>query len=198
MRSLYELMTEEEAEMLMDYEQMDAVQQYRLMWRENLADRPGADSLMKWMEKMDFEKCPASAGHHLNVPGGWCAHAVNVAMNAADLCNTPAFSGVDGREAMVAALLHDLCKLGKYRAGDDGKYHYTDNRLLGHGEESVVLAIQHIQLSRNEMLAIRWHMGANTGERDWKTLGKAYDTCPLAMLLHFADMMATHCDEVEE
>ena len=183
-------------ELDLDFDRMDAVEQYRLMWREYLSDRPGAADLMKWMEKMQFENCPASAGHHLNIPGGWCIHSVNVAMNASDLCNLPAFAGVDPKEAIVAALLHDLCKLGKYHAGDDGKYHYRDFRMMGHGEESVILALQYIKLSRNEMLAIRWHMGAYTGERNWNTLSSAYDSCPLAMLLHFADMMASHCDEV--
>lgn len=181
----------------MDFAEMDAEKQYRLMYAECLGDRPGAKALLLWMESAGFFTAPASARHHLNTPGGLCRHTINVAMNASDLCNAPAFMDVNAKEAMVAALLHDLCKIGKYRAGDNGKYTYDDTRLLGHGEESVIIAQQFIRLSYDETLAIRWHMGAYSGERDWNTLGKAYDACPLAMLLHFADMMATHCDEVE-
>lgn len=180
-----------------DFTEMDVAQQFRVMWAENLSDRPGAGELLQWMEAEGFFTAPASARHHLNVPGGLCEHTVNVAMNAADLCNLPAFMGVDPKEATVAALLHDLCKIGKYQPSSNGGYSFFDNRLFGHGEESVIIALQYIQLSKNELLAIRWHMGTYADPDKLNTLGKAYDTCPLAMLLHFADMMATHCDEVE-
>lgn len=182
---------------VMEFAAMTSEQQYRVLWSEHMSARPGADKLLAWMETAGFFTAPASARHHLNTPGGLCRHTINVAMNASDLCNIPAFMDVNAKEAMVAALLHDLCKIGKYRAGDNGKYTYDDTRLLGHGEESVIIAQQFIRLSHDETLAIRWHMGAYSGERDWNTLGKAYDACPLALLLHFADMMATHCDEVE-
>lgn len=181
----------------MDFDTMTPEQRFRALWREYMSDRPGAKKLLAWMETAGFFTAPASARHHLNISGGLCRHTINVAMNASDLCNIPAFMNVDTKEAMVAALLHDLCKIGKYRAGDNGKYTYDDTRLLGHGEESALIALRFISLTHNELLAIRWHMGAYSGEQDWNTLGKAYDACPLAMLLHFADMMATYCDEVE-
>lgn len=110
----------------MDFAEMDAEKQYRLMYAECLGDRPGAKALLLWMESAGFFTSPASAHHHLNTPGGLCRHIINVAMNASDLCNTPAFMDVNAKEAMVAALLHDLCKIGKYRTGDNGEYTYDD------------------------------------------------------------------------
>lgn len=55
-----------------------------------------------------------------------------------------------------------------------------------------------IFLTDTEALAIRWHMGAYSGEQDWGTLSKVYDRCPEALCLHMADMIATHIMEVEE
>ena len=74
----------------------------------------------------------------------------------------------------------------------------SDTELLGHGEESVIRIQQWIHLTGKEILAIRWHMGAYTGERDWNTLSKVYDRCPEALCLHIADMIATHIMEVEK
>lgn len=53
-------------------------------------------------------------------------------------------------------------------------------------------------MTDTEALAIRWHMGAYSGEQDWGTLSKVYDRCPEALCLHMADMIATHIMEVEE
>ena len=59
------------------------------------------------------------------------------------------------------------------------------NRLLG------------TELTEEEMLAIRWHMGAF----DYSVKGGSYDMnnafagSRLAAMLHIADMMATHLDE---
>ena len=91
-----------------------------------------------------------------------------------------------------AALLHDICKMGKYKGTQSDGFQYQDNRMLGHGEESVIMAQQYMKLTDKEILCIRWHMGAYTGERDWNTLSRVYDTCPEAMCLHMADMIATY------
>lgn len=121
----------------MDFAEMDAEKQYRIMYAECLGDRPGANALLLWMESAGFFTAPASARHHLNTPGGLCRHTINVAMNASDLCNTPAFMNVDTKEAMVAALLHDLCKIGKYRAGDNGSTPMTTPACWGTGRKAL-------------------------------------------------------------
>ena len=53
-------------------------------------------------------------------------------------------------------------------------------------------------ITEKETLAIRWHMGAYTGQQDWDTLSKVYDRCPEALCVHMADMIATHIMEVEK
>ena len=99
-------------------------------------------------------------------------------------------------EVLAAALLHDYCKVGKYRDKGNGEYEYFDAGLVGHGEGSVIMAQQYIKLTAREIEAIRWHMGAYSGSQDWDTLSAVYDRYPEALCLHFADMIATHYDEV--
>ena len=76
------------------------------------------------------------------------------------------------------------------------EYEYFDAGLVGHGEGSVIMAQQYIKLTAREIVAIRWHMGAYSGSQDWDTLSAVYDRYPEALCLHFADMIATHYDEV--
>ena len=41
-------------------------------------NRDGMDYVIEDLEKDGFFDAPASAGHHLNVPGGLCEHSLNV------------------------------------------------------------------------------------------------------------------------
>lgn len=59
-----------------------------------------------------------------------------------ELCEAEQFAQCDKNVVLTAALLHDVCKAGKYIAKPEGGYRYRDTRMLGHGEESVIL-IQH-------------------------------------------------------
>lgn len=76
----------------------------------------------------------------------------------------------------------------------------VNNLPLGHGEKSVIQIMRFMQLSEEEMLAIRWHMGAF----DYATKGgscdmnNAFAGSRLAVMLHIADMEATHLDERKE
>lgn len=173
--------------------------EFEYLLRQAVAARRGASALMEALEKLNFYTSPASAKHHLNVPGGLVIHSLNVARTALELCNKmPQFAKCDKNTVLLAALLHDVCKAGKYIQRPDGSYHYEDNRLMGHGEESVSMIKDYIYLTDKEALAIRWHMGAYTGERDWNALSKVYDRYPEALCLHMADMIATHIMEVEK
>lgn len=49
--------------------------------------RRGGMALMRVLEELDFYNSPASAKHHLNVPGGLVLHSLNVARAALELCD---------------------------------------------------------------------------------------------------------------
>ena len=92
------------------------------------------------------------------------------------------------------ALLHDVCKIGCYKPstrnvkGEDGKwtqvptFTYEDPLPYGHGEKSVYVVNGYLRLTREEAMAIRWHMGFS-GPEDARTVGQAFQKYPLAFAL---------------
>ena len=170
--------------------------------------RPGAADLLQWIEANGFFEAPASKRHHGAEPGGLAEHSTNVFkrilwLNAEEekRQQSPQY---DVETLAICGLLHDLCKIDAYRLteGQQGKpeYQLTKNFPAGHGEKSVILILQFMKLTQEEILAIRWHMGqydfyARGGGYD---LDNAFHQCKLAVMLHLADMMATHFDEREE
>jgi len=78
-------------------------------------------------------------------------------------------------------------------------YTIDDQYPMGHGEKSVDMVRDFIELSTEERLAIRWHMGIQEGMSygDAQAMSKTYETTPLALLLHIADMKASYMKGVE-
>ena len=62
----------------------------------------------------------------------------------------------------------------------------ADQLPYGHGEKSVYLIEHFMRLKTAEAIAIRWHMGG---------FDDAYNTYPLAVKLHIADLTATYLME---
>ena len=65
------------------------------------------------------------------------------------------------------------------------------------GEKSVYIVNGFIRLTREEAMAIRWHMGFS-GPEDARTVGQAFQKYPLAFALATADMEASYFLENEE
>ena len=89
-------------------------------------------------------------------------------------------------------LLHDVCKANYYHRDSDG-WTVRDALPMGHGEKSVYLIQKHMDLTDEEALAIRWHMGAydEAYRGGSRALGAAMDCCALVLALHQADMRAS-------
>jgi hypothetical protein len=108
----------------------------------------------------------------------------------------------------LVALLHDGCKVGCFKPGtrnvkgEDGKWQavptffFEDPLPYGHGEKSVYIVNGYLRLSREEAMAIRWHMGFS-GTEDNRMVGRAFQQYPLAFALSVADMEATYFLEEE-
>lgn len=84
--------------------------------------------------------------------------------------------------------------LGYYVWKSEKIYIFEDDYPLGHGEKSLYLLNQFIPVTKNEAIAIRYHMGAFRTE-DVKVLSQVFEKYPLALALHMADMIATNCME---
>ena len=103
----------------------------------------------------------------------------------------------------IVSLLHDICKINTYvvslrnvkndKTGQWEKvpyYDYNDTLPYGHGEKSVYIVSGFMRLTREEAMAIRWHMGFS-GEENVKLIGTALRMYPLALALSIADAEAS-------
>lgn len=181
--------------------------------------RDGVDDVIEELERLGFFSAPASAGHHLNVEGGLVQHSLNTCKAAFAIWEgmkalEPSLDTEVKKESIIiSALLHDVCKadiykrsvkkrknkLGQWEDCEGYKVSYKDFP-MGHGEKSlVVILLSGLELYDDEMLAIRWHMGAwglnqNSFEdvRNYDTAQKEY---PLVAIIHAADVMAANVME---
>jgi len=184
--------------------------------------REGIENLLNYLEKSDFFTAPSSTRFHLNEAGGLCAHSLNVYETLLALCEnvykpalaagTSPFSVEISRESMaIAALFHDLCKINiyhiekKWRKDANNRweeyevYAVHDDFPFGHGEKSCYRVGKYIELKREELLAIRWHMGlfdiCTSGTPQYYAYNNACDEHPLVSMLHAADMLASNLQE---
>ena len=189
---------------------------------QQLITRPGADKLLAWLETTDFFEAPASTRFHLSRPGGLVEHSIHVYHRLHDLFvserqnreNEPFIELSDSEEETIAicGLLHDICKANFYavemrnRKNEQGQwekypfYVVNDQLPYGHGEKSVYIISGFMKLTREEAMAIRWHMGFS--DNDFRaggfSVGTAFEKFPLALLTHMADLQATYLDEPRE
>lgn len=185
-------------------------------------DREGVEDVIEYLQELGFFEAPASAGHHLNVPGGLVQHSLNVCHLALELKNTVIKHAAHLEQSLskdsiiIAALLHDVCKAEIYKPvtkkrknvygvwedvpGYDVDY---SDLPIGHGEKSVVrLLLCGFPLTDDEIMAIRWHMTAwdlpfQSAELK-NSINKAKDICPLLTLIQAADGMASNLLEDTE
>ena len=193
---------------------MAAKEEFLEIYRSNIT-REGSAELLDYLEnRSDFFTCPASARYHGAHAGGLCEHSVNVYRCLADYLDRPRAKEVYGLDyspetVAIAGLLHDLCKIGCYRSGTRNvkneqtgqwekvqTYFFEDKLPYGHGEKSVYIISGFMRLTREEAMAIRWHMGFS-GPEDNRMVGQAMREYPLAIALATADMEATSFLEKE-
>ena len=142
--------------------------------------RSGIDNVISQLETLGFFSAPASSNFHLNVEGGLLLHSNNVCREALVLREKQielmpeVESLLPVKSVIIAALLHDVCKAEIYKKAlkkkklDSGKWvdyigYDVDYSAfpMGHGEKSVIRLLQWgLEMTDEEMLAIRWHMNA--------------------------------------
>lgn len=194
---------------------MSAKEEFMEIYRGSI-HREGADALLDYLEKKsDFFTAPASAKYHGAYAGGLCDHSVNVYHCLVDYLARERVQELYGLEyspetVAIVSLLHDVCKAGCYKQSyrnvkNDATgawekaptYTFDDPLPYGHGEKSVYIVNGFLRLSREEAMAIRWHMGFS-GTEDSRMVGQAFQKYPLAFALATADMEATYFLEGEE
>lgn len=174
--------------------------------------REGADKLLDYLtNSSDFFYAPASGRRHSNFDGGLCLHSLNVYKrfkNNLILEYGENYSEhISDESIAIISLLHDICKVNTYTKDlrnkkENGQwvqvpfYAYENSLPYGHGEKSVYIASGFMRLTREEAMAINWHMGGFDARAQSGTdLSEAFTRFPNALLFHVSDLEASYLDE---
>lgn len=184
-------------------------------------EREGMDNVITKLEKLGFFEAPAGTHSYLSKRGGLMEHSLNVYSTAMDIReslikrdeNIEDMLPLDS--VVIVCLLHDVCRADIYKptskeikhsseAGDNTKRYDVDyhNFPIGHGEKSVIVLLRiGLDLTDDEILAIRWHMNAwdlpfqSTDMRG--NFNEAKKLTPLLTLLQTADAIASNIFEYD-
>lgn len=155
--------------------------------------RQGASDLLETLKGEGFLEAPASTKYHLAEDGGLLHHSINVTLRLLEMQDA---SAIPFETLVICGMLHDVCKIDCYVKDGNG-WKYNEDARPGHGEKSVRFIEKYMRLTEDEAEAIRWHMGAfdAAARFDTRDLNKVWNTNPLALMLHIADMQAAYLDE---
>ena len=181
-----------------------------------LSTKPdGMENVIKHLDRLGFFTAPASTKFHLSVRGGLMQHSWNVCNTALMLreqmiqMKPELAQKLPVESVIIASLLHDVCKSNIYkdailnRKNDQGiwekipGYEVDYSSLpLGHGEKSVIMLLTlGLKLTKDEMLAIRWHMTAwelaFQSPEQKSNLQKAREIAPLCAIIQAADGLSS-------
>ena len=179
--------------------------------------RNGINNLLDYLEETDFYIAPASSKYHGAYDKGLLEHSLEVYYKLLSLKNNFDFE-IEEDSLKIIGLFHDICKMNFYiktkknskKKDDKGNfilnpkgfpiweeieyYDIEDKLPLGHGEKSVIILQQFIQLNLNELMAIRWHMMAyddvTRGYAGNLALTNALNKYPIIALTHCADLLS--------
>ena len=168
--------------------------------------------LMLWLRETGFFTAPASTKYHGAYDGGLYDHSRMVFRRLRELTERNGLVWQRRESPFIVGFFHDLCKIDQYRkvSGDapaeDGQkrmipgpgYHYEFNAntlLKGHGSKSAMLAGRFIDLTEEELLCIRYHMGPYERE-EWNEFDRAIKKYETVLWTHTADMLASKVDRI--
>ena len=165
------------------------------------------ESLVNFLDENGFFTAPASAKYHGNVEGGLYVHSKAVCHRLEMLTHNNELTWTLPRSPYVVGMFHDLCKCDDYveKQGTlvdqvffnyGTHYEYNPNPIFkGHGAKSVMFLSQLIKLTEEEVVCIRYHMGAYEKD-DWAELDRAIKKYENVLWTHQADMLACKVDDV--
>lgn len=158
-----------------------------------------AEHLLHSLVARGFFKAPASGKYHGCYEGGLADHSIEVTKALLYYTENLGLKWKDPRSPYLVGLLHDVCKCDEYRITKDGVEYVKNLLLTGHGEKSVILAqqivagfnVEYPMLTEEELLCIRWHMGAFCDSNQWGNYSTACTKYPNVIFTHTADMYAS-------
>lgn len=166
---------------------------------------------MDWLIGQGFFVKPAAIKHHGNHTGGLFEHSMMVAQVLVEMTQKFDIPWTRPESPYIVGMLHDVCKLDDYideNASDvvvmgsgspiskDPKWTYNPAPMFaGHGDKSVMMLSQVMTLTEEEMLCIRFHMGAYVTS-EWDAFDRAIRKYQSVLFTHTADMYASKVKDV--
>lgn len=165
--------------------------------------------MVDWLMTNGFFTAPASTKFHGNHEGGLLEHSASVMKFLVQLTEDNHLNWERPVSPYIVGMFHDLCKINQYRHPvtghieefngertpiyDEQAWEYNPDTLLkGHGDKSVILLSQFYTLTEEEIMCIRYHMGAFTDKSEWNDYTRAVSQYPNVLWTHQADMLASH------
>lgn len=145
--------------------------------------------------EMGFFTAPSSTRHHGVYEGGNYDHSTTVADFLIEMTEAGKITWKNPRSPWVVGIFHDLCKSDQYKLvsleQEEPRWEWSDSQVLsGHGDKSIMLLSQFLALTDEEVLCIRYHMGAYVKD-DWDGYDRAIKLYPSVLWTHTADMYAS-------
>lgn len=166
-----------------------------------------------WLIKNGFFTQAASTKYHGAYEGGLFDHSYEVTQVLLDMTQRLNLQWTRPESPYIIGMFHDLCKIDNYititdepgeimMGTDDVKgreihFEYNPNCILtGHADKSIMLLSQFINLTEEELLCIRFHMGAYEGQEQWDNYDKAIRKYETVLFTHTADMYTSKVKNV--
>ena len=167
--------------------------------------------MFDWLNANGFFVKPAAIKHHGNYTGGLFDHSSTVMNVLVAMTEKFDIKWQHPRSPYIVGMFHDLCKMDDYvdeKAKDivmmgtgspisnNPSWTYNPDKILkGHGDKSVMMLSQFITLTEEEIMCIRFHMGAYETEswEQWDAAIRKYET---VLWTHTADMYASKVEGV--
>ena len=148
------------------------------------------EEVTKSLDEMGFFTAPASTKYHGDYEGGLFDHSLAVTTILTGMTYKLELNWENRRSPFIVGLFHDLCKCDSYIKTEEGFTYNNDKALKGHGDKSVILTQQFMTLTEEEIVCIRYHMGAfiDTEKTDYRD---AIQKDSNVLWTHTADMVAS-------
>ena len=161
-------------------------------------------SMVSWLSEIGYFMAPGAKVHHSARVGGLFDHSEQVAKALAELTNGMHLQWQRQESPVIIGLLHDVCKTEEYsiilepQEKNGYRIEWNKNQIItGHGIASVMMIQQYaiktgeFVLTEEEMMCIRFHMGAFTEKSEWEFYSRAIKKYPNVLYTHTADMIAS-------
>lgn len=164
------------------------------------------NELLNYLDNSGFYEQAASTRFHGDYRGGLFDHSLEVTKKLLELTDKLGLQWQRPESPYIVGMFHDLCKVDEYKiditkegkvnfgeedvVGEEVEIKKEDTIIKGHGEKSIIYLSQFLTLTEEEILCIRFHMGAYNTD-DWNAYDKAIKQFETVLWTHTADMYAS-------